>query len=567
MKNKSLEKVKKERVFFAVYIALSALCVVFVEMLLRIIGFGTDTRPFHKVNINGATYYRDNTFFINKYYPSSSIRIKTEEKNLFLAKKNPDSLRGFVLGGSTAQGYPYTSNQSFSAFLQRSLTNGNVKDYSNDVPVEIVNMGYSAMSSYYVADVAKKILKYKPDFLLIYAGHNEYYGTISAMSGKYHKSRKMYLALKEFRLFQLFDKLINAGNVSTGANTLMDKQFAGVAYPQDEKKDVDVAHNFVDNINEVSVLYGKKNIPVIIFEPVSNLFDMPPFAGKNDKENQALIEKSLAALENDNEDEIISCRELAKHSQDNASLAYLEAVYQTREGRDSYFQLVKAKDADIIPFRTRSRLTSELEKFCSTSNNRKLFYIPTSKLMRSEKILPDNDFFSDHLHFSIEGNRWIALQAAIVLCELFDLEEDKTFEIFKMDKENFYKQFPLSELDRYRVARSILSLVENEPFKSMKIPYYPKFPVDNENVVTQDAAFYRIIRDCKQEDFYLNACTYFLQNGKYIQARESALSFVRCFPANAKAHNLLSLSLGALGFDKEAQDEKKFAICLSGKSY
>lgn len=562
MKNKSLEKAKKERAFFVVYIALLALCVVFAEILLRVVGFGIDTRPFHKVNINGVTYYRDNTSFINKYYPSSSLRIKTEEKNLFTAQKKSDSLRGFVLGGSTAQGYPYNSNQSFSAFLQHSLADG-----AGLRQVEIVNMGYSAMSSYYVADVAKKIFKYKPDFLLIYAGHNEYYGTISTMSGKSHKSRKIYLALKEFRLFQLFDKLINSRNVPSGANTLMDRQFAGAAYAQDEKKDTDTARNFVNNINEVAVLYGKKNIPVIIFEPVSNLFDMPPFAGKNDEENQTLIVKSLAALESGNEDEIKSCRKLAENYQDNANLAYLEAVYQTREGRDSYFQLVKAKDADIIPFRTRSRLTSELEKYCSTSNNRSLFYIPTSKLMKNEGIAPDNDFFSDHLHFSIEGNRWIALQAVAVLQELFNLEADKTFEIFKMDKENFCKQFPLSELDRYRVARSVSSLVENEPFKSMRIPYYPKFPVDNENIATQDAAFYRIIRDCRQEDFYMNACTYFLQSGKYIQARESALSFVKCFPANAKAHNLLSLSLEALGDDKEAQYEKNFALCLSGKFY
>lgn len=578
MKNKSVKKTRKERVFFAIYVALLALCLVFAEVLLRFTGFGIDTRPFRKVNIDGVTYYRDNTYFINKYYPASSIKIKTEEKNLFLAKKNPGSLRGFVLGGSTAQGYPYNSNQSFSAFLQRSLNDGFNRlqnnaanslqiNVANRLQVEIVNMGYSAMSSYYVADAAKKILKYEPDFLLIYSGHNEYYGTIGAMSGKSHKSRKIYLTLKEFRLFQLFDKLINFRKVSSGANTLMDKQFAGAAYAQDEKKDADAARNFIDNINEVATLYGKKNIPVIIFEPVSNLFDMPPFAGKDDERFRELIEKSLAALENDDEKETEQCRKLAKNYQDNANLAYLEAVYQVREGRDSYFQLVKAKDGDVIPFRTRSRLTSELEKYCSASNNRSLFYIPTSKLMRDEGILPDNDFFSDHLHFSIEGNRWIAFQAAIVLRELFGLDRDKTFEIFKTDRENFYKQFPLSELDRYRVARSISLLVENEPFKSMKIPYYPKFPVDNRNVVVQDAAFVRIVRDCIHEDFYLNACDYFLQTGKYIQAREAALSFVKCFPANAEAHNFLSLSLAALGIDEEAQREKNFALSLSGKLY
>ena len=560
MKNKKSEKVKKERVFFFVYIALLIFSVIFLEILLRLVGFGIDTKPFHKVKINGVNYYRDNTSFINKYYPSSSKQIKTEEKNLFPVKKTSGKIRGFVVGGSTAQGYPYTSNQSFSAMLQRSLIDANMGKSA-----EVINMGYSAMSSYYVADVAKKILKYEPDFLLIYAGHNEYYGTISAMSGQSHNGRKNYLLLKEFRLFQLFDKLLHFKSASNGGKTLMDRQFAGAAFVQNEEKDREIAKNFVSNINEVVKLYAKKNIPVIIYEPVSNLFDMPPFAGKDDDKYKSLVKRSLVALENGDENEIKACREQGKKYQDNANLAYLEAVYQTRGDEDSYLQLIKAKDRDCIPFRARSLLTSELEKKCTTSNYRNLFYIPTSMLMRNEGILPDNNFFADHLHFSVAGNRWIARQAAGVLQNIFSLERDKIFDIFVMDNDDFYKQFPLSEFDRYRVARSVLSLVENEPFVSMLIPYYPEFPVGNENIVTSDSGLYRIIRDCKQEDFYLNACAYLLQSGKYIFAREVAQSFVKCFPANVKAHDFLSQSLKLLGFEKEAEEERKVSKCLSGK--
>jgi lysophospholipase L1-like esterase len=558
MKEKDLKKAKKERIFFAVYITFLILCVVLSEVLLRLVGFGIDTKPFHKVKINGTNYYRDNTSFINKYYPSSSMRIKTEEKNLFPVKKVPGSIRGFVVGGSTAQGYPYASNQSFSAFLQRSL-----RDANKAKSVDVINMGYSAMSSYYVADAAKKILRYKPDFLIIYAGHNEYYGTISAMSGQSHNGRKNYLFLKEFRLFQLFDKLLHFKSASNGGKTLMDRQFSGAAFVQNEETDTQVAKNFVNNISEVVKLYAKKNIPVIIYEPVSNLFDMPPFAGKDDATHRNLIEKSLEALGMADDTEIKKCRDSAKKIADNANLAYLEAVYLAREGQDSYYQLVKGKDSDCIPFRARSLLTSELEKKCTASNYRNLFYIPTSTLMRNEGIIPDNSFFADHLHFSIAGNRWIARQAAVVLENIFESEHDKLFEIFEMDNENFCKQFPLSQLDRYRVAGSILSLVKNQPFTSMIIPYYPQYPVENENIVTSDAALYRAVRDCKQEDFYLNACAYFLRSGKYIQAKVTAQSFVSCFPANAKAHDFLAQSLDALGLANEAKNEKNIASSLA----
>ena len=78
-----MKKIKKERLFLAVYIVLLIFCVVFAEILLRLVGFGIDTRPFCKVKINGVNYYRDNTSFINKYYSSYSAQIKTEEKYVF----------------------------------------------------------------------------------------------------------------------------------------------------------------------------------------------------------------------------------------------------------------------------------------------------------------------------------------------------------------------------------------------------------------------------------------------------------------------------------------------------
>ena len=333
---------------------------------------------------------------------------------------------------------------------------------------------------------------------------------------------------------------------------------------------------YTDSVKEKMITTKQSQVPNIyqleeIEENVFKVINIYPSQKSIQREvgwNQGNIQKAIKKHHTAygyfwvSENEIKNCREQAKNYQNNANLAYLEAVYLAREQQDSYSQLVKAKDADCIPFRCRSRLTSELERKCSVSNSKNLFYIPTSAIMKKDEILPDNKFFADHLHFSIEGNRWIALQAATVLQSIFNLEKDKVFKIFTLDTEDFYSQFPLSELDRYRVASSVLSLIENEPFASMLIPYYPEFPVNNKNIVTSDAALYRTIRDCKQEDFYLNACAYFLRSGKYIQARETAQSFVKCFPANAKARDFLSQSLKALGFDKEADYEKNISLSL-----
>jgi len=49
------------------------------------------------------------------------------------------------------------------------------------------------MSSYYVKDLAAKLRKYAPDFIVVYSGHNEYYGTIGALTGGNYFTKNLYL--------------------------------------------------------------------------------------------------------------------------------------------------------------------------------------------------------------------------------------------------------------------------------------------------------------------------------------------------------------------------------------
>ena len=76
------------------------LTILVLELGLRVVGFGYSTKVF--VEENGIV--RNNWPFTLKYFPWSVAR---PMKSLqFPAKKEPDSLRIFVLGGSAAQGFP-----------------------------------------------------------------------------------------------------------------------------------------------------------------------------------------------------------------------------------------------------------------------------------------------------------------------------------------------------------------------------------------------------------------------------------------------------------------------------
>jgi lysophospholipase L1-like esterase len=44
--------------------------------------------------------------------------------------------------------------------------------------VEVVNLGIAATNSYAILDFSREIIDQHPDAVMIYAGHNEYYGAL-----------------------------------------------------------------------------------------------------------------------------------------------------------------------------------------------------------------------------------------------------------------------------------------------------------------------------------------------------------------------------------------------------
>ena len=59
---------------------------------------------------------------------------------------------------------------SFSRYIRKRLE----LVYPNTT-IEVVNISMTAVNSYTVLDLLPGVLDQKPDLVLIYAGHNEYY--------------------------------------------------------------------------------------------------------------------------------------------------------------------------------------------------------------------------------------------------------------------------------------------------------------------------------------------------------------------------------------------------------
>ncbi|MCF0051803.1 hypothetical protein LXM25_17180 [Dyadobacter sp. LJ53] len=262
------------------------LALLVLEGALRLFGYG------HDLSLFTADPGRKGYLVLNKY---ASEKYFANQKNAtignfepFLAKKATGTFRIFVLGESTTIGYPYMNNGSFHRWLQFRL----MHTYP-DRDFEIINLSLTAVNSHTVLDFAKGIIAYEPDAVLVYTGHNEYYGAmgVAATSGIGHSRllAKLLMSLREFRVTQLINAITSgisgffSGEVDLREN-LMKRMAEGqqMAFESDDYKAG--IEQFRVNVDELARVMSEKGIPLLISNLVSNEKDLKPFVSIPDKQ-------------------------------------------------------------------------------------------------------------------------------------------------------------------------------------------------------------------------------------------------------------------------------------------
>ena len=248
-----------------------------LELSLRIFQYGNNLRLFVEFpeNKNFLVFNPDASrkYFTNKEFATVG------NVEPFKKKKEEGTLRIFVLGESTTAGYPYFHNGSFHRWLQYRL----IHTFPGK-RIEIINVSLTAVNSYTLFGFAKEIVNYKPDGVLIYIGHNEYYGAMGVAStnkiGGNPYMINLILKLRELRLTQLITNLYEkiAGPHLTGSGgTRMKMMVADEQIPYNSKLFNRGIKQFQSNIDKTLNLFNKYNIPVFISNLVCNEKDLKPF--------------------------------------------------------------------------------------------------------------------------------------------------------------------------------------------------------------------------------------------------------------------------------------------------
>lgn len=433
---------KKKLLFYAITFSIPVFFFVALEGTLRATNYMGNTNLFIDANIESDEYLVPNPNFASRYFFYTNV-IPSPSIDVFLAEKPKDSYRVFAMGGSTAAGYPYSYNGTFSSVVDDVL-----QDALPQKNVEVVNVGVSAVNTYTLYDQLDEIIEHKPDAIIIYTGHNEFYGALGVGSnenlGGFPGFVRFYLKLQRFKTFLfLRNILVDSGKWISStfgdgqkkiSGTLMERIVASRSIELESAKHKMAMIQFESNLSAILNTFAQKDIPVYISSISSNLKDHAPFVDITDGD-QPSAQKTFT----------------------DAELEYKNGNYDI--ALDKY---TLAKDLDGLKFRAPSEINTIIKELSSESDN--VNYVPVEEAFRenSEHGITGFNLMLEHLHPNKEGYFLIGKTFAKSLLNDLSAEIDQSQS--RNDLSNYFDRMYLTYFDDRVEWHRITTLKQGFPF-------------------------------------------------------------------------------------------------------
>ncbi len=283
---------RKKRLFTLVAVLFPFILILLFEMSLRLFNYGGNQKLFVTGPEEQISHFWMCNPNVGKRYFYMLDFTPSPPKDLFLKIKPENGYRIFVLGGSTTAGFPYGYNLMFPRILQFQLS-----ELFPDKHIEVVNTAMSAVNSHTLVDFMDEILEQQPDAILVYAGHNEYYGAMGVGSQESFSDNpafiNAYMKLRTFRIFQLVrnavgslrqgvSKVTSGGTDIDPTNTMMARIVREQKIPYKSDMYNQGLQQFDANMRRIIEKAQQQNVPILISELVSNVKDQPPFISIKD---------------------------------------------------------------------------------------------------------------------------------------------------------------------------------------------------------------------------------------------------------------------------------------------
>ena len=462
---------KSQLVFKVISLSIPFLFFILLELILRLFHYGYDTSLFIEDSKNPGFVY-NNAYVSNRFFTNLQDAPNSYTQT-FKKKKSPDTFRIFVLGESSALGFPYTHRGSFPRMLEYRLD----KTYP-DKEFEVINLSITAVNSYTLMAFTDEIIKMAPDAVLIYSGHNEYFGAMGVGStnriGYNRNMIKFILYLKQFRVVQL---AFNLEGKLKGTKTLKDqKTDTGLMRKVAGEQRIDFGselyyrglNQFENNMDEMLRKYQKHNIPVFLSDIASNEKGQKPFISKLSLSADTLTfmneyHKGLEAYKVKDFDTALKLFVTANQIDSTYAMNnYLigEILYEKDDFYEANHYYSNAKELDVLRFRAPEAINAIIKKLCFKYSN--VHFVESKKefIANSPHGVIGNELFIDHLHPNITGYFLIsdAFYNAMQNAKIFG----ECNQLIAVDR--IKKEMPVTLVDSVYGGLVILFMKEEWPF-------------------------------------------------------------------------------------------------------
>src|SRR5450432_3871098 len=563
----SQKRISKKRIvlFKAISILLPFLVLILLEFSLRIFHYGYDLSLFME-------YPGNKNFLVlnpdaSKRYFNDPGMAPTGNSELFKKIKDKNTCRIFILGESTTIGYPYFHNGSFHRWLQYRLM-----QTFPDQQFEIINLSLTAVNSYTVLGFAKELINYKPDVVLIYTGHNEFYGTLGVGSSNRIVNNTMInrlmLFLRQFRIVQLLTNLYEKVKNSPGSDT----QYSGQTLMQRMVGDQQIAFGsnlydkgvkqFVSNINETLELFNNHHIPVFVSNLVCNDRDLKPFVsilpdsvrfpdfGKN-------LVLGVNEFDQGNWKSAYQYLQLADKIYDAHALCnfYLGKLSDLQGDQvKAKFYFARARDMDGLRFRAPTQINDTISKLCNKYPYAHLVDTKTVFEESSTDHIIGNELMLEHVHPNLIGYA--------ILSDVF-YEALKKEQIISPAKENeltfqqLIQTMPITTVDSLTGIFRISRLKNSWPFKASFARDSLEIRSEEEKLA-DSIAFQKMSWPYAMDVLY----NYYLAKNDLLKAKTVLETLVLEYPTEANFYDRTAAIYGKLGNYEDAAFyfRKAFAI-------
>ncbi len=547
---------RKKFVFTGITIVMTFIALACAELLLRAAMPRPQEAFVTTVAYDGIQWHKLNRSYLKKYFSSSDVLIPELKEEQFRITRAKNSIRIFCLGESSMFGVPYQITATIPGMIRKQL-----RHLYPDREIEVINAGASAINSIVIEDLARNVSELEPDLVLVYLGHNEFYGPegvgASWLEKKLPFITGIQRAANSLAIVRTIDGLMTTRkNETVKELTLMQQVSQNTQVPLASADAERVFTQYDAHLRSMIALLQGKHIPVLFSSAASNL-SFPPFdyaqLEPNVEDQVIALYHSGNAMELERRLELL----LGKDST-NAFVNYWLGRTETMLGKfdDARRYLIRAKDDDLLKFRAPERTNVILRTVCAEYH---VPFIDSDSLLRamSPHGISDTTLFWEHVHPTAYGYYSIASHFIRAMREYNFLPAPPPSAARDLLPFNT-DSLSICWLDLAYGDRSMKNLTSHWPFKNYSVPLAVLNSADNELRGIVESMYHSLY--VEDEACYRTA-EHFARMGKMREAQTTYEAVLEEYPYNYYAHYLLGSLFNRMGRPKDAL--RQFDISIS----